>query len=379
MHDPSHFKKIDFDSLEIFRVYEWIKDKPAEVNRVGRNSVMVCCPSEGHHEDNPSCKLTRGDNVFICYGCGVSGRILEMILCSGVHRPYLGAGVPERTAAIRWLRDQLGMEHGAPTDMQPVSQRSRRAGHRLLDEYVGAIHRYYRADTSLAYVIPRIYGIDAKGKRDKRFEYYRGVAFAPFARERTIDERTYRDVDGRPLYMLVVIGGRTRDTRGIRYELVSTARTPYLPRHVAIRPENEPSLLYRLPELRAAAAAGGDIFFPEGENVADAFHEIGLTATSIPFGANAKPSEEWREHFRGARRIIVPADADPAGRQSAAFRARFLAGVAETVAAIDPFADRVDGYDFADLVRELRARGDSPLTVRAAVLDRVREALQGAA
>lgn len=92
-------------------------------------------------------------------------------------------------------------------------------------------------------------------------------------------------------------------------------------------------VLYRLPEVLAAAAAGKPIYFCEGEKDADRLAALGLTATTAPMGAMKKP-EQWEagytEALSGAAVVILP-DNDPAGTVHAAIVAAALHGSAKRV------------------------------------------------
>ena len=88
-------------------------------------------------------------------------------------------------------------------------------------------------------------------------------------------------------------------------------------------------VLYRLPEVIAAVAAGRVVYIAEGEKGADAAFQLGVIATCSPGGAN-----KWRAEFgqplAGADVVILP-DNDEPGRKHAAAVARALQGIAQTV------------------------------------------------
>ena len=84
-------------------------------------------------------------------------------------------------------------------------------------------------------------------------------------------------------------------------------------------------LLYRLPELLAALAAGKPVFIVEGEKDADRLHSLGLAATTNSGGAG-KWSKEHSKYFPiGTEAVILPDNDDP-GRKHAQFVARALHG-----------------------------------------------------
>ena len=88
-------------------------------------------------------------------------------------------------------------------------------------------------------------------------------------------------------------------------------------------------VLYRLPDVLAAAKDGRTIYIVEGEKDADALATFGLAATCNPGGAG-KWQDSYSETLRGARVVVLP-DNDDAGRQHAEQVARSLYGVAAEV------------------------------------------------
>jgi hypothetical protein len=74
-------------------------------------------------------------------------------------------------------------------------------------------------------------------------------------------------------------------------------------------------VLYRLPQVLRAVAAGEPVFAVEGERDADRLSELGLTATTNPMGAG-KWRDAYSETLRGARVVILP-DNDNPGREHA--------------------------------------------------------------
>lgn len=70
-------------------------------------------------------------------------------------------------------------------------------------------------------------------------------------------------------------------------------------------------VLYHLPELITAIAAGHTIYIVEGEKDADSLCALGLVATTSPMGAG-KWKRLYSESLQGANVIIIP-DSDPPG------------------------------------------------------------------
>ncbi|WP_249012249.1 toprim domain-containing protein [Conexibacter sp. DBS9H8] len=77
----------------------------------------------------------------------------------------------------------------------------------------------------------------------------------------------------------------------------------------------------------------------------------GVAAIAVP-GAAAWRTE-WAEAFTG-RQVTVVMDCDAPGREAATRIARDLTGVARSVDVVDLDAERDDGYDLTDRIREHR-------------------------
>ena len=103
---------------------------------------------------------------------------------------------------------------------------------------------------------------------------------------------------------------------------------------------------YRLPELRAAAAAADGVpwrvYIVEGEKDADRLALWGLTATTNPGGAG-KWRGEYNHFFNGADVVVIP-DNDNAGREHADEVSRNLVPVAASIRILEltELADKGD-------------------------------------
>lgn len=123
----------------------------------------------------------------------------------------------------------------------------------------------------------------------------------------------YRDEQGRVLYVVC----RTADKQFPCYVPDSTAPSGKRWKLGKVR-----RVLYRLPEVLAAAEAGELVFIVEGEKAADALVGLGLVATCSPGGAG-KWRDEYCQYLRGARVAVLP-DADDVGAAHAATVLRSL-------------------------------------------------------
>jgi hypothetical protein len=92
-------------------------------------------------------------------------------------------------------------------------------------------------------------------------------------------------------------------------------------------------VLYRLPEVQAAVAAGGTVYIAEGEKDVNALRLLGLTATCNAMGAG-KWLTTYSETLRGADVVILP-DNDHPGRAHAQQVAASLASVANSIKIVD--------------------------------------------
>ena len=92
-----------------------------------------------------------------------------------------------------------------------------------------------------------------------------------------------------------------------------------------------PAVLYRLPELRQAIAAGATVFVVEGEKDCDRLAAGGLAATTnIEGAAQSDQKPKWRKEYTaqlaGAVRVILLPDHDEPGRAHMAAIAQALQG-----------------------------------------------------
>lgn len=101
-------------------------------------------------------------------------------------------------------------------------------------------------------------------------------------------------------------------------------------------------VLYRLPEVLAAAASGNTVYVAEGEKDVHALELAGVVATCNPAGAG-KWRPEYGDMLRDAHVVIV-ADVDEAGRQHARQVLADLTGKAASVRIVEP----ATGKDAAD-------------------------------
>ena len=124
-------------------------------------------------------------------------------------------------------------------------------------------------------------------------------------------------------------------------------------------------VLYRLPELKAAIAAGQTIYIVAGEKDVGAMVQHGFAATCNPLGEKKDGSSWLPEHtetLRGAASVVVIADRDETGRAHARVVATALRAVAKGVKLIElpdvngkPVKDSFDFFAAGGTAEELRA------------------------
>ena len=113
-------------------------------------------------------------------------------------------------------------------------------------------------------------------------------------------------------------------------------------------------ILYRLSELKDMA---DPIVIAEGEKQVDALVELGISATTNPFGA-LKWQSEYNEHFHG-RDVILWPDNDSTGRRHMELVARSLDGLAKSILTIEAPDSLPEKGDVCDGITNLGwNRGD---------------------
>ncbi|MFC2045699.1 hypothetical protein ACFLUH_03370 [Chloroflexota bacterium] len=107
------------------------------------------------------------------------------------------------------------------------------------------------------------------------------------------------------------------ENRKLLYEVVR-----YEPRDFSCRrPDGKKEIkdvrrvIYHLPDITTAIASDDTIYITEGEKDAETIWDLGLVATTNPFGAG-KWKPEYSEMLSGASVVIIP-DNDPEGRKHA--------------------------------------------------------------
>lgn len=118
----------------------------------------------------------------------------------------------------------------------------------------------------------------------------------------------YRNLDGSPRHIVdrfVTATGKTFTQR-----MPGAERPGYSSRKFM-------TTLYRAPEVKAQAEAGGVVYVVEGEKDVHSAESIGMVATTGPNGAKNWQDYYWRL-FVGASEVIVVADNDEPGKMHAA-------------------------------------------------------------
>jgi 5S rRNA maturation endonuclease (ribonuclease M5) len=105
-------------------------------------------------------------------------------------------------------------------------------------------------------------------------------------------------------------------------------------------------VLYNLPLVAEAVAAGEPVYVTEGERDADRLTSLGHVATTAANGAKAKWEQGYTDALKGAD-VVVIADNDDPGREHARKVAGALAGVAASVRVVRSPLD-TKGADVSD-------------------------------
>jgi putative DNA primase/helicase len=123
-------------------------------------------------------------------------------------------------------------------------------------------------------------------------------------------------------------------------------------------------VLYRLPRVLAAVAAGQPVYVAEGEKDVHAIERAGATATTIIGGVNGRWLPEF-SRLLAKTRVLVVADDDPPGRQRAAATARAIAAPGGQVEVVWPAVgkDAADHLAAGLTLADLLPAGQKPETV----------------
>lgn len=161
-----------------------------------------------------------------------------------------------------------------------------------------------------------------------------GDAFDEPLRYDEVNRYVYQDAAGRYLYEKV----RYQPKRFLTFHVNGKGKE-------AGRGDVQP-VLYRLPELKQAVAAGETIYLPEGEKDVDRLIQEGFAATCNVSGAGEKWRPEYSEHLIGANVVII-ADRDEPGYEHARAVRAALAGKAWKIRIAQAAVDK-KGADVSD-------------------------------
>lgn len=108
-----------------------------------------------------------------------------------------------------------------------------------------------------------------------------------------------------------------------------------------------PRLLYRLPELIAAASSHARVYVPEGEKDVESLRALGLAATCSPHGAGSW-RDEYAQSLLGVDLAVILPDNDEPGRRHGSQVAASLtrAGVPHVLVALPGLAEKGDVSDW---------------------------------
>lgn len=345
------------DEVRLRDVYEYLTGfSTANASKATRHDFWVVCPF--HEDTNPSMTLNPERNTWYCQVEGIGGGIADFVARMEPNGYYSPSSDPKarRSAAFAWLRDR----NFARQDLvaMPTAKGRNSSGFVKLTNERWTEYDYVDAHGELRYKVIRIDGLNERGEPDKHFKQKRRLPDGG-RWEETATHWVYVTPDGEA-FAKVDLYKKDRTKR----------RKPAGPWVWNL--DGVEHLLYRLPEVLAAAARGERIFVVEGEKKAENLRQrTGLCVTTWNNGANADLDVKWLRHVAGAKQIVVLGDSDPykkqlvnkpngdrveelvsKGRDAALDRADFFRRVCLDVRAVDLFPDRNDGSDVDDWLTE---------------------------
>jgi hypothetical protein len=94
-------------------------------------------------------------------------------------------------------------------------------------------------------------------------------------------------------------------------------------------------VLYHLPDVSRAVNSGTTIYLPEGEKDCDNLWDVGLIATTAPFGASSHWLSEYTDTLSGAKQVVVLPDNDEPGRKHVEDIVQKLHGKVESLKVVE--------------------------------------------
>jgi len=317
--------------------YELVLDKLDEVGsryeRRGPDQVQALCPA--HDETNPSLSIraavTDDGKESVLLHCFVGCSIDEVLAALGLGKRdlFAGNGASAKPASIKSGRtySPRGSKAKADTSMAknglPVRSQS--------------VQSVQSPDTGPTGPTGGFGGLTG------------GFGHSPAGDGKPMEVHlvctyTYQDEAGNVLYSKLRYSDKSFrfQSPGGSYTLNGTRR-----------------VLYNLPAVNAAIAAGQTIYVAEGEKDCDALAGIGLAATCNDSGASKPGDSKWKPECTQTLRdadVIVIADRDKAGYTHARRVHDELVGVARSVVVVearegkDAFDHLAAGYSVDDFV-----------------------------
>ncbi len=286
------------------------------------NASVRCFADSGAHQNGdgrPSCSVSVITGAWKCHGCGARGGAYDAAIARG-HTPRSAMDLMVACGLVE--PRQLAYRRSGSAPARPAvlvaSQPPRVC--RPLEISDPDIHRWAAA-------------LDADGGLMRRLILER--AWSPQA----IHELGI-GFDGERI--TVPIRDANGGLRGLlRYDPFGELR----PKVLAVRGTRLGLIPHPTRDLRE------HILLAEGPPDMIAARSSGAPAIAVP-GAAAWRAE-WAKAFTG-RQVTVVMDCDVPGREAARRIAHDLAGVAQSVDVVDLDAERNDGYDLTDRIREHR-------------------------
>lgn len=352
------------ETYPILPVYQAITGQHIDA-REGR-SIPARCPI--HDDRHASLSLDTIGQRWYCHACGVGGDAVELAARS----LDFGSITNRYREAFRFVRDVLHIDtppeyrsatsYGTPQRHAP-SVRLNRAPKKAAAEPFRLLktirYPFTDAEGRPLYEEVRREGVNPEtGEPRKQIVLQRiipdGTTWMKGAEQWILVDADGAIVPCGPTNdSPIVLPLRTRDGREVYPHKMRRIN------HVT----GLPRVLYRLPDVLAAATRGDVLGLVEGPKKADTTATaLEIIITSLAGGARAHFTAEHAACFRGAQHVLVFADADGPGREAARAHTSAIVAAGTPASIIDVYPNRQDGLDIADWLAQHPSH--SPETLR---------------
>lgn len=335
------------EGLSILSIYERGTGYSSRAHEYPSGERVLKCIVPSNHKNgdkHPSCAVNDRKGAFRCYGCGVAGGIIEMVMLMGKAN--------SRQDAIIWLhgyfchdaicpicsRTPAKSEEPLELKPQPIDDRAHGGNGKfikLLNERLADTFSYHNEGGHLLYQVLRFEG-------DPPADEIAAAIAAGEPRPKNPKRFVQRRPCGNKRWIYHIVAAC--DPPRAKCPCQDPATPDWAKQAARLVP-------YRLPDIMRAAETKRSVFITEGERHADALRRIGLIATTNMGGAAFRYPPEWSAFFTGVPRIVLLPDADAPGRAAARERARLLSAPGRTIVTLDLYPDSDEGLDILDWLK----------------------------